>query len=225
MDGHEPPTPPTARKADGQPSLEAPAMNHSRGAEAEGLGAIPSEESRPAFSRGRPAVADRDRAESRMEPPNLVPRRTSSPALEAGTDLRRRPQPAPAAVAAKAQRRFTNLRALISAWLTVLAVVALAFTLYWQRDRLRAWFEAGPNAAAQQQITSSQPKIADRIALAQQDSQAASAQSASLYEEDSANQQTKRYVGSVSGKPRWPRRKESRPSLRSAPSSRSRSLA
>src|SRR5439155_15791452 len=75
--------------------------------------------------------------------------------------------------------------------------VALAIALYWQHDQLKAWFGASPTAGAQRAIVSLPPKIPDRIGSGQPAPHAASMQSASLYEEDSADQQSKRYAGSV----------------------------
>jgi hypothetical protein len=78
-----------------------------------------------------------------------------------------------------------------------LATVALGFALYWHREQLKAWFGTSPIAGWQREILPSRPKIIDRVNPGQQALQAAAAQSASLYEEDSADQQGRRYVGSV----------------------------
>ncbi len=60
---------------------------------------------------------------------------------------------------------------------------------------MRAWFAVSPAAQWQHEIASLLPKITDRAAP--QGSSAASAQSASLYEEDPAEKQGKHYAGSV----------------------------
>jgi len=127
---------------------------------------------------------------SRIEAPNLLPGREDLNLTD--VRLRRPPRRKGVAIAAK---RLTKVLASIAAWYAVFAVIALAFALYWQRDRVKAWFVASPAAQWQHEIASLLPKITDRAAP--QSSSAASAQSASLYEEDPAEKQGKRYAGSV----------------------------
>jgi hypothetical protein len=161
-----------------------------------------SGESRPArrrFSRIRVAAFDDSFAAPGIDAPALVP------GSENG-DPHRPHGPAAGRSAPPAQNdnrrrgRFVHLLALITAWSAVLATVALGFALYWHRDGLKAWFGTTPLAGWQREIVPSPPKIADRVNSGQQASQAAAAQSASLYEEDPANQQGRRYAGSVNWK-------------------------
>ena len=103
-----------------------------------------------------------------------------------------------------------SAKALIAAFLGVFIVVGMALALYWQRDRLRSVFVRGPASQAQREATPSRPKISDRVGQAAQPGSsttapgskegapaAAVAQRVVLYEEDPADAQGKRYVGSV----------------------------
>lgn len=152
-------------------------------------------ESRPArrrFSRTRVAAFDGSFVATGIEAPRLVPGSENSdshgPAAGRST--------LPAKNANRRRGRFLHLLALVTAWSVVLAIVALGFALYWHREQLKAWFGTSPIAEWQREIIPSRPKIADRVNPGQQ-VQAAAAQSASLYEEDSADQQGRRYAGSV----------------------------
>jgi hypothetical protein len=116
------------------------------------------------------------------------------------------------------RRGFSISRGLVTALVAVLVVLALVGALYLQRDRLKSLLVRHPGAPAQQQPQAgqpppqSQPKIGDRVGQAGSTApgQAASGQPASqdqnvapvaqrvvLYEEDPADPQGKRYVGSV----------------------------
>jgi hypothetical protein len=153
-------------------------------------------ESRPArrrFSRTRVAAFDGSFVATGIEAPKLATGSENSdphrPAAGRST--------VPAKNANRRRGRFVHLLALVTAWSVVLATVALGFALYWHREQLKAWFGTSPIAEWQREILPSRPKITDRVNPGQQALQAAAAQSASLYEEDSADQQGRRYVGSV----------------------------
>jgi hypothetical protein len=158
----------------------------------------PSEE-RPAprrFSRTRVAAFDGAFVATGIEAPRLVPGSEDDPR---GPEARRSAPPAENAY--RRRGRLAHRLALMTAWFVVLASVALAVTLYWHRDQLKAWFGISPLAGWQQrEIIPPPPKIADRVSPGQQAPQAATAQSASLYEEDPADQRGRRYAGSVSWK-------------------------
>ncbi len=152
-------------------------------------------ESRPArrrFSRTRVAAFDGAFVATGIEAPRLVPGSEDDPR---GPAVGRSAPPAEHPY--RRRGRLVHLVALITAWFVVLASVALAFTLYWHRDPLKAWFGTSPLAGWQREIIASPPKIADRVNPGQQAPQAATAQSASLYEEDPADQRGRRYAGSV----------------------------
>src|SRR5436853_504915 len=101
---------------------------------------------------------------------------------------------------------------LVAAIVTVLLILALGAAAYWQRDRIAA-LVAGVRGTATQQpkdATATKPKITDRVGQppAQSETQppaagqnaapvAAVAQRVVLYEEDPADPQGKRYVGSA----------------------------
>ena len=157
-----------------------------------------SGESTPArrrFPRTRVAAFDGAFVATGIEAPGLVPGSENTdprgPALD---------RSAPSAENADRRRgrgRLVHLMALTTAWFVVLASVALALTLYWHRDQLKAWLGTSPLAGWQREIIASRPKIADRVDPGQQALRAAGAQSASLYEEDPADRRGRRYAGSV----------------------------
>jgi len=157
-----------------------------------------SGESTPArrrFPRTRVAAFDGAFVATGIEAPRLVPGSENTdprgPALD---------RSAPSAENADRRRgrgRLVHLMALTTAWFVVLASVALALTLYWHRDQLKAWLGTSPLAGWQREIIASRPKIADRVDPGQQALRAAGAQSASLYEEDPADRRGRRYAGSV----------------------------
>jgi len=99
---------------------------------------------------------------SRIEAPNLLPGREDLNLTD--VRLRRPPRRKGVAIAAK---RLTKVLASIAAWYAVFAVIALAFALYWQRDRVKAWFVASPAAQWQHEIASLLPKITDRACSAE----------------------------------------------------------
>ena len=102
---------------------------------------------------------------------------------------------------------------LIAAILTVLLILGLGAAAYWQRDRIATWVNVvrGPVNQAPKDVTPTRPKINDRVgqpAEGQSDASqtpaadnsgtvAAVAQRVVLYEEDPADPQGKRYVGSA----------------------------
>jgi hypothetical protein len=154
---------------------------------------IESYAARPSRREGLPAA---DELHPRMELP---------PSPQRSMQARQFPQP-------RAEReRGGTAKAMIAAFLGVLLVVAITLALYWQRDRLRSMFARNPAAQAQREATpSSRPKISDRVGQAGQPGSSANtpgtqegapaaavAQRVVLYEEDPADAQGKRYVGSV----------------------------
>lgn len=165
-------------------------------ADAERSAVDPSGEERPArrrFSRTRVVAFDGAFVATGIEAPRLVPgSEDGDPRGPAA-----RPSAPPAENTYRRRGRLAHLLALITAWFVVLASVALAVTLYWHRDQLKAWFGISPLAGWQREIIPPPPKIADRVNPGQQAPQAATAQSASLYEEDPADQRGRRYAGSV----------------------------
>jgi hypothetical protein len=100
---------------------------------------------------------------------------------------------------------------LVAALLTVVVILGLAAVAYWQRDKIGALVNVvrGPAKQAPKDAGDAKPKIPDRVgqpqdgqADAKQPSQtaapaAAVAQRVVLYEEDPADPQGKRYVGSA----------------------------
>ena len=101
---------------------------------------------------------------------------------------------------------------LIAAILTVLLIVGLGAAAYWQRDRIAALLNVvrGPAVQQPKDANAAKPKISDRVGQpAAQGSDAppaassatgpvaAVAQRVALYEEDPADQQGKRFVGSA----------------------------
>ena len=103
---------------------------------------------------------------------------------------------------------------LIAAILTVLIILGLGAAAYWQRDRIAALVNVvrGPIAQPPKDATPTRPKITDRVGQPSPQPQsdtpqapagqpagpvAAVAQRVVLYEEDPADPQGKRYVGSA----------------------------
>jgi hypothetical protein len=102
---------------------------------------------------------------------------------------------------------------LVAATLTILIILGLGAVAYWQRDRITGWVSVvrGPAKQAPKDAQPTQPKIPDRVGqppaqpdTAQQTGNqgatnpvAAVAQRVVLYEEDPADPQGKRYVGSA----------------------------
>jgi hypothetical protein len=100
---------------------------------------------------------------------------------------------------------------LIAAILTVLLIVGLGVAAYWQRDRIATLVNAvrGPVNQQPKDTSAEKPKINDRVGQPAQSSEtspatsgqaaptAAVAQRVALYEEDPADQQGKRFVGSA----------------------------
>ena len=127
----------------------------------------------------------------------------------------------------------SSTKRLIFVFLGLAIVLALALTAYWQRDNLTALLHS-PATQAQRELAPLGPKTtvgelrgSSAPAEAEPGNGLATMPVAVLYEEDPADAQgRKRYVGSVFGKPRpFRRRQDSRPSLQSARSSKSRSAA
>jgi hypothetical protein len=144
----------------------------------------------------REILAAADEADPRMELP-ASPQRTMQ--------ARQFPEPH------SKRERGGSAKAMIAAFLGVFLVVAGALALYWQRDRLRSILAGTPATQAQREAApSSRPKISDRVGQAGQPSSSATApgnqesapsaavaQRVVLYEEDPADAQGKRYIGSV----------------------------
>lgn len=99
---------------------------------------------------------------------------------------------------------------LVAALLTVLIILGLGAAAYWQRDRIATLVNVvrGPAKQAQKDAQPTQPKIPDRVGQPSaptdpaqpstgQSPVAAVAQRVVLYEEDPADPQGKRYVGSA----------------------------
>ncbi len=98
---------------------------------------------------------------------------------------------------------------LIAAIVTVLLIIALGAAAYWQRERIAALvMRAGPANQAPKEAGPARPKITDRVGQPSGQSDtapagqsagpvAAVAQRVVLYEEDPADAQGKRYVGSA----------------------------
>ncbi len=97
---------------------------------------------------------------------------------------------------------------LIAAVVTVLLILGLAAGAYLQRDRIAGWLNVvrGPVNQAPKEAGPTRPKITDRVGQPSQDATpatpsaapvAAVAQRVVLYEEDPAEPQGKRYVGSA----------------------------
>src|SRR5207249_5578250 len=110
-----------------------------------GAGYGESRAARRTFTRAHVAGFEGNSLATGIDAPNLVPGGGSS----VPRSLRWPPQSLPPSEAAPRRGRFLHLVALITAWFAVLATVALAFALYWQRDQVKAWFGAGPAAAWQ----------------------------------------------------------------------------
>jgi hypothetical protein len=102
-------------------------------------------------------------------------------------------------------------KAVMSAFLSVFIVVALALALYWLRGPLKAVFMRGPAAQLQHQPTLSRPKLPDGLGQVEQQGSSAAgptrtsqdatpaavAERVVLYEGDPADAQVKRLVGSA----------------------------
>ena len=97
---------------------------------------------------------------------------------------------------------------LIAAVVTVLLILGLAAGAYFQRDRIAGWLNVvrGPVNQAPKEAGPARPKITDRVGQPSQDATpstpsaapvAAVAQRVVLYEEDPAEPQGKRYIGSA----------------------------
>jgi len=133
--------------------------------------------------------------------PRIAPR----PAAPQPPAAQQRP---PAAVAVAPPRR--SKRALISAFLGVFMVIALALAAYWLQAPLKAVLMRNPALQLGLRSTLSPPKIADRLGQAGQQGSAAGpagasqgtalaavAQRAVLFDEGPSDAQGKRYTGSV----------------------------
>jgi hypothetical protein len=169
--------------------------------------------------RGSPAgESEVDRFEPRIEPYGSKPsRREGSPAEDEAPRLELPASPQRSAHARQfsepsgERERGGSGRALIAAFLGVFVVVGIALALYWQRDRLRSVFVRSPATQAQREAAPSRPKISDRVGQAGQQQGPSTnapgsregallapvAQRVVLYEEDPADAQGKRYVGTV----------------------------
>jgi len=127
-----------------------------------------------------------------IDAPNLVPNGERDAPHEPRWRAPSRP-----AKAAPRGGRLLHWVALVTAWFVVLTTVALGLVLYWQRQQVKAWLGARPAAGWQRVVAPSPPKISDRLGPGQQAADAASAQRASLYEEDPGEREGKRHDGTV----------------------------
>jgi hypothetical protein len=163
---------------------------------------------------------------SRAEPRTPEPRAAEPRAPAWPPEPEPTPAPAPAMEPRPGQQRQSPMRqpsaddieempgrsrvGLIAALLTVLLILSLAAAAYWQRERIGAVLNVvrGPVNQAPKEAGPARPKIPDRIGQATPDSAtpsatpgaapvAAVAQRVVLYEEDPAEPQGKRYVGSA----------------------------
>src|SRR6266699_3727450 len=137
---------------------------------------------REPLARTAASVPDLDRFEPHIGPHE--PKRTKRegiPRMSESSDPRMAPHPSPpqpleapgrAAKAAAAERPRRSKRALISAFVIVFMVVALALTVYWLPTPLKAVFVRNPAAQMQHQAALSRPKISDRFRAGQQSSAA-----------------------------------------------------
>ncbi len=177
---------------------------------------VPQESKTPREPWAAIGVADRSDIESRIEP-CIEQGETRTAAGESRfpiaeprprMDVRLSP-PRPQPGDATTEPTAGSAKVLITAFLGLLIVVTLALTLYWQRDRLRTLFVSSPATQAQQAAESG-PKIAYSVGQLGQQVSAVSGQAGNgvgvsaavaphvvLYEEDPAEAQKKRYVGSV----------------------------
>jgi hypothetical protein len=166
----------------------------------------------------QPPEPERPRRQARGDGPPGRPQETGEghegEAPSMGPRRRRPPGPLPRqAVDLQPSSGSAARRGLIAALLTVAIITGLGATAYWQRDTISGWFGASrsgaPPAARDQAQT--RPKASDRV---QQEGQAAQseagrpqttpggtpalvAQRVVLYEEDPANPEGNRYVGSA----------------------------
>ena len=177
---------------------------------------VPQESKTPREPWAAIGVADRSDIESRIEP-CIEQGETRTAAGESRfriaeprprIDARLSP-PRPQPGDATTEPTAGSAKVLITAFLGLLIVVTLALTLYWQRDRLRTLFVSSPATQAKQAAESG-PKIAYSVGQLGQQVSAVSGQAGNgvgvsaavaphvvLYEEDPAEAQKKRYVGSV----------------------------
>ena len=177
---------------------------------------VPQESKTPREPWAAIGVADRSDIESRIEP-CIEQGETRTAAGESRfpiaeprprMDVRLSP-PRPQPGDATTEPTAGSAKVLITAFLGLLIVVTLALTLYWQRDRPRTLFVSSPATQAKQAAESG-PKIAYSVGQLGQQVSAVSGQAGNgvgvsaavaphvvLYEEDPAEAQKKRYVGSV----------------------------
>ena len=175
-------------------------------------------QSRQLFARAAARAVDLGRFERPLESRELTRRSESLPGMSE-SEPRIAPRPAapqppaaqqrpPAAVAVAPPRR--SKRALISAFLGVFMVIALALAAYWLQAPLKAVLMRNPALQLGLRSTLSPPKIADRLGQAGQQGSAAGpagasqetalaavAQRAVLFDEGPSDAQGKRYTGSV----------------------------
>jgi hypothetical protein len=184
----------------------------------------PGRPAKPERNAWAPAsVPELDRLEPRIEPPgrrmsarDSMPRTGEPPRTRSEPPLPRmesRPSPPQSLARQPSQAvpieppRRGSARALFAALLGVFIMVALGLGVYWLRGPIAAVFKRSPATQAQQPVQQ-RPKIADRVGQggqpnstgqpgAAQSPAAAVAQHVVLYEEDPADAQGKRYVGSV----------------------------
>ena len=165
-----------------------------------------------------PDEFDTERFESRIEPiaprpsrrEDLAPEEEPHPRMEVPASPQRSMHARQFAEPPQERESGGSGKALVAAFLGVTIVVVFALALYWQRDRVRSVFSRSPVTQAQREAIPSRPKISDRVGQnGQQSAPAATpgtkegtavapvAQRVVLYEEDPADAQGKRYVGTV----------------------------
>jgi hypothetical protein len=174
-----------------------------------------------------PRPAEPPRAEPRVPPPRIPEPRVTEPDAPPWAGDAPAPHERPIETRTSAQRQTPLRQpsaddidelpkrsrvGLVAAILTVLIILGLGAAAFWQRDRIAALVNVvrGPAKQAQKDSEPSRPKIPDRVgqpASGQDPAQpsgapssapvAAVAQRVVLYEEDPADPQGKRYIGSA----------------------------
>jgi hypothetical protein len=165
----------------------------------------------PARPPSRPADQPRTPAASPFDAPAPEPR-ASEPErpVEPRQQQRQSPMRQPSADDIGELPRHSRV-GLVAAVVTVLLILALGAAAYWQRDRIAALVNVVRGPVSQQKDAAAvKPKITDRVGQPpapgaepppatnpQTGAVAAVAQRVALYEEDPADQQGKRFVGSA----------------------------
>jgi hypothetical protein len=181
-------------------------------AEAEGLGGASAQASQSARRRIYPPPGPEEGGGYSPPPPDETP---PADLQDDNDDGWQAPLP-PRSEEDDYRKPRRSYRGLITTIVVILLLAGVAAAGYWQRDTVgslaskaigvvTAWRSSTPAPAPQQRTTtpSQQPKIADRVGQPDRSGRAANAPAADvaqkvvLYEEDAANPQGKRYVGSA----------------------------